>query len=263
MSWPTTSAVRAPRAFRDKQSDYALPVLIEDMAAVITEVSPDAPVHLVGHDWGSIQGWEAVTWDAPRRADRELHFHFGPAARSCRLVGAPAPYRAARRPARSRCAKQRIRGTSRLFHLPLLPELVTGGVRAQRRLSDALRRWGRAPVSRRLRRRGAIDFVTRIGALSRQRASTIPPSQSQAHRNAGADHRSHGGPLRHPCPSRWPGGLVVDGVAARVGCRPLDHPHPPRRGRRHGCARSSPLSRTGPEANSHLGSCPGSAADAR
>ncbi len=45
----------------DEQSDYALPVLIEDMAAVITEVTPDAPVHLVGHDWGSIQGWEAVT----------------------------------------------------------------------------------------------------------------------------------------------------------------------------------------------------------
>ena len=44
-----------------RQSDYALPVLIEDMAAVITAVSPDSPVHLVGHDWGSIQGWEAVT----------------------------------------------------------------------------------------------------------------------------------------------------------------------------------------------------------
>jgi pimeloyl-ACP methyl ester carboxylesterase len=40
---------------------YALPVLVEDMAAVIAAVSSDAPIHLVGHDWGSIQGWEAVT----------------------------------------------------------------------------------------------------------------------------------------------------------------------------------------------------------
>src|SRR6202044_2599183 len=44
-----------------EQSDYALSVLIEDMAAVVADVSPRSPVHLVGHDWGSIQGWEAVT----------------------------------------------------------------------------------------------------------------------------------------------------------------------------------------------------------
>lgn len=40
---------------------YRLDRLVEDLAAVIDHVSPDAPVHLVGHDWGSIQGWEAVT----------------------------------------------------------------------------------------------------------------------------------------------------------------------------------------------------------
>ncbi len=40
---------------------YALPVLVEDLAAVVDHTSPDAPVHLVAHDWGSIQGWEAVT----------------------------------------------------------------------------------------------------------------------------------------------------------------------------------------------------------
>lgn len=40
---------------------YKLPLLVQDMGAVIDAVSPDAPVHLVGHDWGSIQAWEAVT----------------------------------------------------------------------------------------------------------------------------------------------------------------------------------------------------------
>lgn len=40
---------------------YALERLIEDMGNVIDAVSPGRPVHLVGHDWGSIQSWEAVT----------------------------------------------------------------------------------------------------------------------------------------------------------------------------------------------------------
>ena len=40
---------------------YAMPHLLADLRAVLDEVSPDAPVHLVGHDWGSLQGWAAVT----------------------------------------------------------------------------------------------------------------------------------------------------------------------------------------------------------
>lgn len=40
---------------------YRLPRLVADMAAVIDEVSPDRPVHLVGHDWGAIQAWDAVS----------------------------------------------------------------------------------------------------------------------------------------------------------------------------------------------------------
>ena len=40
---------------------YALPRLTEDFRAVIDAVSPQAPVHLVGHDWGSVQCWEFVT----------------------------------------------------------------------------------------------------------------------------------------------------------------------------------------------------------
>jgi len=39
-------------------ADYDLARLTEDFAAVIDAVSPERPVHLVGHDWGGIQGWE-------------------------------------------------------------------------------------------------------------------------------------------------------------------------------------------------------------
>lgn len=39
---------------------YRLEHLVADLAAVADEVSPDRPVHLVGHDWGAIQCWHAV-----------------------------------------------------------------------------------------------------------------------------------------------------------------------------------------------------------
>jgi NAD(P)-dependent dehydrogenase (short-subunit alcohol dehydrogenase family)/pimeloyl-ACP methyl ester carboxylesterase len=42
-------------------SGYTLELLVEDLARVVDATSPERPVHLVGHDWGSIQGWEAVT----------------------------------------------------------------------------------------------------------------------------------------------------------------------------------------------------------
>jgi NAD(P)-dependent dehydrogenase (short-subunit alcohol dehydrogenase family)/pimeloyl-ACP methyl ester carboxylesterase len=45
----------------DHTAAYDLQHLVDDLAAVIDAVSPQRPVHLVGHDWGSIQSWEAVT----------------------------------------------------------------------------------------------------------------------------------------------------------------------------------------------------------
>ena len=41
-------------------ASYALEDLASDLRAVVDAVSPDTAVHVVGHDWGSIQGWEAV-----------------------------------------------------------------------------------------------------------------------------------------------------------------------------------------------------------
>ncbi len=40
---------------------YDLELLVADLASVLDAVSPSGPVHLVGHDWGSIQSWHAVT----------------------------------------------------------------------------------------------------------------------------------------------------------------------------------------------------------
>jgi len=40
---------------------YELEHLVADLAAVVDTVSPQQPIHLVAHDWGSIQSWEAVS----------------------------------------------------------------------------------------------------------------------------------------------------------------------------------------------------------
>ncbi|GHC36298.1 SDR family oxidoreductase [Streptomyces cinnamoneus] len=51
---------------------FTLEKLTDDFLAVADAVSPDAPVHLVGHDWGSVQGWEFVT--VPRTEGRVASF---------------------------------------------------------------------------------------------------------------------------------------------------------------------------------------------
>jgi NAD(P)-dependent dehydrogenase (short-subunit alcohol dehydrogenase family)/pimeloyl-ACP methyl ester carboxylesterase len=39
---------------------YRIEHLVEDLAAVVRATSPDTPVHLVAHDWGSMLSWPAV-----------------------------------------------------------------------------------------------------------------------------------------------------------------------------------------------------------
>ncbi|MFH9005729.1 SDR family oxidoreductase [Streptomyces afghaniensis] len=48
----------APRPLR---GGFTLEKLTDDFLAVADAVSPDQPVHLVGHDWGSVQAWEFTT----------------------------------------------------------------------------------------------------------------------------------------------------------------------------------------------------------
>ncbi|NUR02372.1 MAG: SDR family oxidoreductase [Streptomyces sp.] len=48
----------APQPLR---GGFTLEKLTDDFLAVIDAVSPDRPVHVVGHDWGSVQSWEFVT----------------------------------------------------------------------------------------------------------------------------------------------------------------------------------------------------------
>lgn len=41
-------------------ADYRLEYLAQDLFAVLDAVSPDRAVHLLAHDWGSVESWQAV-----------------------------------------------------------------------------------------------------------------------------------------------------------------------------------------------------------
>ncbi|MEQ0560688.1 SDR family oxidoreductase [Amycolatopsis sp. NEAU-NG30] len=48
------------------RASYRLDQLADDLRAAVEAVQPDGKVHLVAHDWGSIQTWHAVTGDGLR-----------------------------------------------------------------------------------------------------------------------------------------------------------------------------------------------------
>ncbi|WP_437077584.1 SDR family oxidoreductase [Streptomyces sp. enrichment culture] len=114
----------APRPLR---GGFTLEKLTDDFLAVADAVSPDRPVHLVGHDWGSVQGWEFVT--VPRARERIASFtsvsgpsldHFGHWIN--RRVARPTPRRAVQllgQGARSWYVYA--------LHTPVLPELAWRG----------------------------------------------------------------------------------------------------------------------------------------
>lgn len=58
----------APR----EQAGYDFKQLADDFEAVTRATMPDGKVHLVGHDWGGLQGWEFAT--SPRFRDRLASF---------------------------------------------------------------------------------------------------------------------------------------------------------------------------------------------
>jgi pimeloyl-ACP methyl ester carboxylesterase len=98
---------------------YRMAQLVDDFTAVIDAVSRDAPVHVLAHDWGSIQCWAAVT--DPRLADRIATFTSmsGPS-----LDHAGAWMRDLRAHPRSTLRQLSHSYYIALMQLPLLPELV-------------------------------------------------------------------------------------------------------------------------------------------
>lgn len=58
--------------------DYQLSALARDLFAVIDAVSPDQPVHVLAHDWGSVETWEAVCEPGAEKAIASFSSVSGP-----------------------------------------------------------------------------------------------------------------------------------------------------------------------------------------
>lgn len=110
----------APRS----RAGYRLGQLVDDLVAVADATSPDEPVHLIGHDWGSIQGWHAVADPAVAPRLRSFTSISGP-----HLDMAAAWLRGARHHPLA-TASQLLRSSYiAAFQVPVLPELaVSTGV---------------------------------------------------------------------------------------------------------------------------------------
>ncbi|TDC03296.1 alpha/beta fold hydrolase, partial [Nonomuraea longispora] len=118
------------------RSAYDFDHLIADLGAVLDAVGKPK-VHLAGHDWGSLQGWEAIAREGIR--DRVASFTSlgGPGLRQTRHF--------TRHGRRRDVAAQRLRSWYiGAFRLPVLPELAWGSV-MPRVLTRTLLREGVAP----------------------------------------------------------------------------------------------------------------------
>jgi pimeloyl-ACP methyl ester carboxylesterase len=111
---------------------YRAACLVDDLVAVLDTVLPDRrPVHLLGHDWGSVQLWDAVCAEAtdPRLQARIASFTSisGPSLDHVAAFVRHAPVAQVR-------AQQRRSRYVLALHVPVLPEL------AWRHLAGPLRR---------------------------------------------------------------------------------------------------------------------------
>ncbi|MEU7098601.1 SDR family oxidoreductase [Streptomyces longwoodensis] len=131
----------APKPLR---GGFTLEKLTDDFLAVVDAVSPGRPVHLVGHDWGSVQSWEFVT--VPRTKGRIASFtsmsgpsldHFG------HWIDARV-----KRPTPRRIGQLLGQGAKSwyvyLLHTPVVPELAWRGPLG-RRWPAILRRLEKVP----------------------------------------------------------------------------------------------------------------------
>jgi pimeloyl-ACP methyl ester carboxylesterase len=126
-----------------QRSAYRMERLVDDLVAVLDDVAPDRPVHLLGHDWGSIQCWPALVDDRVRGRVRSFTSISGP---SLDHVG-PWLRGVARRP--TKVLRQLADSYYvLLFQLPVLPETLA--------------------------RRGVIDLgIRRLGVRARSDAGLV------------------------------------------------------------------------------------------
>ncbi|MFI2236846.1 SDR family oxidoreductase [Streptomyces chrestomyceticus] len=114
----------APKPLR---GGFTLEKLTDDFLAVADAVSPDRPVHVVGHDWGSVQAWEFAT---ARHTEGRIASFTSMSGPSLDHFGHWIKKRAAR-PTPRRAAQLLNQGAKSwyvyMLHTPVLPELAWKG----------------------------------------------------------------------------------------------------------------------------------------
>ncbi|MEU6959999.1 SDR family oxidoreductase [Streptomyces chrestomyceticus] len=114
----------APKPLR---GGFTLEKLTDDFLAVADAVSPDRPVHVVGHDWGSVQAWEFAT---ARHTEGRIASFTSMSGPSLDHFGHWIKKRATR-PTPRRAAQLIDQGAKSwyvyMLHTPVLPELAWKG----------------------------------------------------------------------------------------------------------------------------------------
>ena len=156
-------------------SAYTMARLADDFAAVIGELSPGQPVHVLAHDWGSVATWEYLS--RPGASDRVASFtsvsgpsadHYGQAI----FAALKRPYR----PLRFARALDRLARLTYWYPLalpviaPMAFRTLFSGARAKTALTD------RVPAARRFR----SDTITAdvVNSLKIYRTLAIRPPRT-------------------------------------------------------------------------------------
>lgn len=162
------------------RAGYRMSRLVDDVVAVLDQVAPDGrPVHLVGHDWGSIQLWSAVMREATDARLRgrlasftsisgpglDLYTHFFRSSLRQRRFGA--------------VARQLVHSWYvGVFQVPVLPELAftrLGGL-IRDRLEKNVRSTHWTDESFRADARNGVNLF-RVNRLDFRRSTTTVPVQ--------------------------------------------------------------------------------------
>jgi pimeloyl-ACP methyl ester carboxylesterase len=202
------------------RSGYALPLLIDDMVAVAEATSPDRPVHLVAHDWGSVQGWEAVTTETVATRIASYTSISGPPLDHAALWARR--HRTLRPSDLVRSFRQALHSWYiAFFHLPWIPERMVRGSRTTGLWARRLHRIEHAPTDQRWPAPTfAADFANGVELYRANVRSRM--------RNPEARHTDVPVQLVIPLRDRYVTPALLDGLedwASEMRRRPLDAGH--------------------------------------
>lgn len=149
----------SPGARPRRRWDYRLPLLVDDVAALVERVG--GPVHLVGHDWGAVVGW-ALAANRPELLST--------------LTAVSVPHPGAFLKAMF-SSTQGLRSWYMLaFQLPVLPERLAG--QAGGRIDAELQKGGMTAEDVARFHREIVDYGALPGALNWYRAIPLSDPRS-------------------------------------------------------------------------------------